>query len=232
MSFPRAWLTPDTPPTTALYCRRLRYPQTESWDAIFSGALLSLAEEENWEAFGTMTPAEAAETAWLTWQQFIEESNTCMLGTIFPYVTALPPDGSLACDGATHLRVDYPDLYSMLDAVFIIDADSFFVPDLRDRVVVGAGATYVTNDAAGVNNVALSVAELAAHSHLDLGHTHVEGIALPSVAPVLVGLPVPSAIPGVGVTGLGFANIQNAGSGIAHENRQPFRALPMAILAR
>lgn len=230
MSIPRAWLTPDTPPTAALYCRRLHYPQTEAWDAIISGAILSLAEIENWEAFGTMTPAEAAETSWVMWQRFIQESNVCMLGTIFPYVTALPPDGSLLCDGATYLRVDYPDLYSLLDATFIIDADSFFVPDLLDRTVVGAGGTYLTNDAAGLDSVTLSIAELAVHSHTDLGHTHVEGIAVPG-APAVVG-PVPTALPAAGVTGLGFANIQTAGGDVAHENRMPFRALPMAILAR
>jgi len=39
------------------------------------------------------------------------------------------------------------------------------------------------------------------HSHADTPHTHVEGNALPSVAGVGVDLPVPSAVPGIGVTG-------------------------------
>lgn len=46
--------------------------------------------------------------------------------------------------------------------------------DLRDRFIVGAGATYTPNSTGGANTVALATANLPAHNHgvTDPGHVH------------------------------------------------------------
>lgn len=54
------------------------------------------------------------------------------IGIIFLFATAAPPADSLACDGVTYLRVDYPELYAVLDPAFITDADHFVTPTLPD----------------------------------------------------------------------------------------------------
>lgn len=224
-----AWLTPDNPPPTNFICRVIRIPDNQQFVGCVNGALLSLTESFNWEEQGTMSPAEAAALMTTMWDEYDNSGSVCMIGMVFPYVTQNAPANSLPCDGVTYARLDYPLLYAVLDPAFIIDADNFFVPDLRDRFTVGAGTTYSPDNSGGQNNHTLTVAEIPAHAHADLGHTHTEITALPSVA--LIGI-IPSAIPAVGLTGLGFANIQPTGGSASHENRPPYRALNHAVWAK
>ena len=53
------WLTPDDNP--ALVSRVVFIPDGVAWEAAFWGAFMTLAEEENWEQHGTITPEQAAE---------------------------------------------------------------------------------------------------------------------------------------------------------------------------
>jgi microcystin-dependent protein len=163
-----------------------------------------------------------------------------MLGTIFPYITSIPPAGALPCDGTAYAREDYPALYDALDPFWIIDADSFQVPDLRGRVIVGAGAgaglsTYGAGDTGGEEAHTLTEAELAAHSHgvTDPTHTHSEGSTIPSVQSLSPGVPTPDVAAFVSVTGAALTGItiDSAGGDEAHENRQPYMALEYAIWA-
>jgi microcystin-dependent protein len=163
-----------------------------------------------------------------------------LLGTLFPFATTSVPDGALECDGASYLRTDYPALYAVLDGAFIIDADNFVAPDLSGRVILGAGSgsglsVYAVNDNGGEENHTLITSELPSHTHgvTDPTHAHVESIAIPAVGAALVGVPIPSAVPGLGTTGASGTgiSINGTGSDTAHENRQPYRALRMAIWA-
>ena len=47
-------------------------------------------------------------------------------------------------------------------------------PDLRDRFIVGAGASYAPGDAGGASSVTLSVGQMPSHTHaaFDTGHSH------------------------------------------------------------
>lgn len=200
-----------------------------------------LTEIERWTNAGEepdFTTRDQIEA--LTAQAYVDLMENPLLGTIAPFATDSPPAGMLECDGATYARTDYPDLYGALAAAYIVDADNFIVPDLRGRFVVAAGAgtgltTYATADQGGEETHQLTTAELAAHSHgvTDTGHTHVEGIAAPSIGAAITGVPVPSAIPAAGATGLGFTgiSINAAGADTAHENRPPYFALRMGIWA-
>jgi microcystin-dependent protein len=179
------------------------------------------------------------------------ELMTPMIGQVMAYVTALPPPNVLACDGSQYLRSEFPDLYALLDTTFIVDADHFRVPDLRGRTVIGAGAGIgLTSRSPGASlgeeNHALTDGENAnhthvdsGHSHVDLGHTHVDNSAIPTAILIGAGVPAPSAIPSVAVTGAGFANIangfaaiQSSGLGTPHNNMQPSYALNYGLVAR
>lgn len=231
MSSAFGWLTPNTVTPTSFICRVLQIPNELGYVEAVNGALLELAEAFNWEQFGTATPDEAAQNMWDMWQAYLF-SDGCMIGSVFPFITTDPPPNCLLCDGTVYNRVDYPDLYGLIDSAFILDADSFFVPDLRDQFVPGAGLSYVVSETGGLSQVTLVTAEMPSHSHLDTGHTHVDGVATPIVLPVGPLAPLPSAVPGVGVTGIGNANISSAGGDGAHENRPPFTALKYAVKAR
>jgi len=205
--------------------------------------LLSLAEDghvrRNWENSG----AKLTDAEWDTADEWVSVAEyelmvNLITGTIFPFAASALPVGALECDGTSYLRVDYPALYAALDAVFIIDADNFTVPDLRGRTVIGVGSgsglsPRAMNDTGGEETHVLITAELSAHSHgvTDPTHIHTEGIAVPSIGAAIVGVPVPSAVPGVGVTGAASTgiSIQSTGSDAPHENMPPFLAVRYAI---
>ena len=126
----------------------------------------------------------------------------------------------LPCDGQVYNKDDYPLLYDALDNAYIVSGTQFRTPDLRDRVPVGTGNNYSLDDSGGVDSVALSVAELPAHTHSYNQYTF--GIDIESV-----GVPDPT---GVGQPALP-QNTSSVGSNQAHENRQPYLALDFVIVA-
>lgn len=229
-------------------------PAHTDWLALVSGALAVLNKPYNFEEFGTATVEQTTQTFEQIFLDYLDSTDFCMIGSIFPFMTTLPPANCLVCDGATYNRVDYPDLYAKLDADFVVDADTFKVPDLRGRAPIGAGdgGTGLTDrtvgETGGEEAHQLTETELAAHihtspshGHTDLGHSH--------SIPLLIDFPV--VVPGedpVGAqivpivsssTGTASANITNttatidsAGGDTAHNNMQPFLALNYCVVAK
>lgn len=155
-----------------------------------------------------------------------------LIGAILPHVMSdITSLTMLACDGTIYNRIDYPLLYDAIDPIFIIDADTFSVPDLRDKFPVSEGLDFSLNDTGGTFEETLSEAQMPSHSHESLPHTHSEIIAVPSVAGVGVDVPVPSAIVGAGITGLATVDILPSGSNEPHNNLPPFIAVRWAIVA-
>lgn len=229
------WLTPDNA-DAPIICRRVFVPL--QFLTMVSGALELLTKPYNWEKFGELEPEECAEIMTVMWMRWFESGDASMIGSIVPFMTASPPDGALECDGGAYLREDYPSLYEVLDDFFKVDADNFVVPDLRGRTVIGTGegsglTARSIGDEGGEEDHELTTAELAAHSHTDLGHTHsieltTDGLAVaPGELPVVVPIPL---VPGS--TGSGSANLTDAGENEPHNNMQPFYALRYCVIAR
>jgi len=160
------------------------------------------------------------------------------IGAVIAYAGDLPVDPAiLACDGTSYLRADYPDLFASIGTTWGSDDSTHFnVPDFRTRALVmsgvtSAGSVWNLGDYIGEEKHTLDGSEVPSHSHTDLGHTHVEGNAAPAVGAAIVGVPIPSAIPTVGVTGAGSANLTNSGGGGAHNNTQLSGVINYAIIA-
>jgi len=199
---------------------------------------------------------EISDSEWDDLQAYIDnayrELMLPVIGQVIAYVTADPPTNVLPCDGSQYLRTDYPELYAILDSVFIVDADHFVVPDLKGRVIVGAGmgsglTSRSVGDSGGSEAVGITVNQLPSHahssndhSHSDSGHTHAYIPAVASlVTPGEVPIPIGTAVPGVASTAVGFASITSAsvtinatGGDEAHENMPPFTVLNYGLIAR
>ena len=233
-----AWLTPDTPPATNT-CRVLIFPDDVAYLAIIAGALIELTYPDNFEQFGTATPAQTAAVFDEMFNKFSANEGVCrVIGEIICYGGPTSPDPKwLLCDGASIPRADYPDLFAVIGTTYgAVDGSHFSVPDLRGRVGLAMGtgsglSTYSLGNTGGEETHTLTTPETPAHSHTDTGHSHSEGAAAPSVGAAITGVPVPSAIPTASVTGLGSASLTSAGGGGAHENRQPYIALNYLIVA-
>jgi microcystin-dependent protein len=241
-----SWLTGNTPPVNNYVCRRLLIPNDLGIVTAVNGAILTLTEPESWEQVeGTLTPEESADLMATMFYEYVQ--GGCMIGLIAPYVTTLPPKNCLPCDGSTYLRVDYLNLYDLIDVAYIVDADSFNVPDLRDKFALAAGPTHAPNSTGGAADVSLAGAENGqhshttdVHSHTTTPHSHTEITAVPSISGIMPPpAVVPSAIPGVSVTGpatvlvaAASVVVNDSGSGDAHENMPPYTALNYCIVAR
>lgn len=218
-----AWLTPDSTEADGVtHCRLLAVP-TEYLSAV-NGALGMLAQAWNWETYGDVTPAQAAEAM----SELIEDyymSEACRIGTLFHYITDTAPDGALACDGSTYNDGDYPDLAGVIAPAFDNGDGTFTLPDLRGRVLLGAGAgaglsNRSVGDAGGVETHQLVESEIPSHFHTT--HTHAIGLDVESagVPDLSSSPPLPSEITG------------STGGDQPHENMPPFVALPVAVWYR
>lgn len=151
--------------------------------------------------------------------ELMTPAMTQQLGSIVPHVLSTFPAWLLPCDGTEYLRVDYPDLYAVLDDAFIVDADHFVTPDLSDNFMRGESAGNI-GDSGGVASVTLTESQMPAHNH---------GYSLPTTGTVVNGELVPDILvahnPAVGgnVTG-------SAGGGQSHENLPPFVVVRYGIV--
>lgn len=124
----------------------------------------------NWRGsgeFDELTQAEKDEVeaiVALAERELMTEYNSHILTGI---VFASPADrtGALLCDGSQYNRVDYPDLYDFLvDTIYIVDADTFNVPDLTEVFILGSETVGGTG---GEATHTLVTDEMPSHLHIE-----------------------------------------------------------------
>jgi microcystin-dependent protein len=150
------------------------------------------------------------------------------VGTIAMYAGASAPTGWLLCDGTTSTS-GYTALAAIVGGT---------TPDLRGRVPVGAGTgTDLTARSLGATGGAethtLTEAQMPVHTHIQNAHAHdfAGKFGGSSAAGINVDFGGPGNEYGVGggYVQTATATNQNAGSGAAHNNMQPFRVVNYII---
>lgn len=233
------YLTPFSTPTIDAVCRSFSIP--EDYLPIVIGALLELTFLWNWEAIAgesVDTPEEAVEKM----AEMLEGMGECKMaaiGSIIPYISEDPPDGTLPCDGSVYFAINYLELYQVLSPIFQMPPFQFYLPDLRGRALIGAGAgpgltaRQMGHDG-GEETAELEVASMPAHGH---------GVAVNALNAVgNAGSPggnvwarssghniYTTAEPDV-VMGADAVEIGNTGGGGEHENMQPFGVVGYAVV--
>lgn len=160
------WPTPNTLGTGTDICRPLFIPNDLAIVEAVSGALLDLTYARNWEPDGEIEPDEIAARMLAMLEQYF--AGECAvagfpIGTIFAYVTADPPAGSIPCDGAEYASTDYPALWSIINPAWKTDATHWRAPDPRDRFPAGVGPGEDAGDQGG------SIQFTLAHNQLPHG---------------------------------------------------------------
>jgi microcystin-dependent protein len=141
------------------------------------------------------------------------------VGAVMIWTTATAPTGYLLCNGAAVSRTTYSDLFGVIGEIYGIGDGSltFNVPNLKGSVPVGLDASQTEFDtlaeADGHKTHALSIAELAAHTHSYSVSDNVAGAG---------GGGGPRANNVAGTTG-------STGSGTAHNNLQPYLVMNYII---
>lgn len=213
-TFSDKFRTGDAPLTGSVFYK-VPMPSARWFIAQVADALLSMTKDYNWELGGSVTVDEAIDVA----VEMVGGFEP-MLGTIFCVAWDAIPSTFLECNGSMYDRVDYPSLYAVLDAAFIIDADTFRVPDLTNAVPVGAGDLYDVGDSGGETEHTLTTDEMPTHSHIytpPIFNVDIEAPGAPDPLAAGIGLPTSTG---------------DAGLGDAHNNMPPYVALRYVIWAR
>jgi microcystin-dependent protein len=155
---------------------------------------------------------------------------------LFPFQTI--PRGWHECDGSVLPIQGNQALYSLLGIQFGGDGrNNFALPDLRGRVPVGCAPNAV-GQKAGQETVALTTAQLPAHTHTVNAYNGVANMKTPlgcmPATAVKAGGPSQPAAPNIygpisGTSTMDPSVIGSGGGSAAHENRQPSLALVYCI---
>lgn len=157
------------------------------------------------------------------------------LGEIRPFPYTFAPRGWFTCSGQLLAVQQYAALYSLLGTYYGGNGSTTFgLPDLRGRTPVSQGgpAGYVMGTQAGTETVQLNAGEMPMHTHqmkaatgngnpqpnnYSYGHTGTNPAAA-RYAPDSGAL-----------VALNPATVQIVGSGLPHENMQPFLTIQYCI---
>ena len=138
------------------------------------------------------------------------------VGTILLYGGTSAPTGWLLCNGNAVSRTTYSELFAVLSTSYGVGDGSttFNVPDFLGRTVIGTGSgsgltARSRGDKSGEETHAITIAELASHSHTyDFGNNNAGAIQ-------------PSSN-NEAANSTTARNTNSTGSGTAHNNMQPY----------
>lgn len=140
-------------------------------------------------------------------------------GAIFPYAGSAAPTDWLLCDGASLLRADYADLFTLIGTTYgSVDGTHFNIPNLKGKIPVGVNSAEtefdVLGETGGEKTHTLITAEIPAHAH---------GLPMNSGGGNAASVSNLNTIPTTN------QNTNSAGGDGAHNNLQPYIALNYII---
>ena len=144
------------------------------------------------------------------------------IGSLLSYAGATAPAGWFICNGAAVSRFFYQTLFSICGTTYGAGdgTTTFNIPNLTNRVPVGAGGTYSRGGSGGAATVTLGIGEIPSHNHqVWTSGTFIDNTtqAGGGASDILI---VQNSTTG------------NTGSGGAHENMPPYLALNYIIRAQ
>ncbi len=139
------------------------------------------------------------------------------------------PAGWMFCEGQSLLISENETLFQLIGTTYGGDGQSTFaLPDLRGRAPVHQGNGYVLAETGGVEEVTLTVSQIAAHNHAlvyGMGSQASPAGGLLGVTPARDFRYSSSAVTG----NMPASTLQPAGGSQPHENRSPYLALSYII---
>lgn len=170
--------------------------------------------------------------------------TTGLIGEIRVIAFDAEPATWLVCDGRVVAQSDYPVLYSRIGlswATAPVDPGMFPLPDLRERVMIGASAGRPFASAGGAAAVSLTGEQNGPHSHSastasDGAHTHDYWMMNPGLDIVAAGstYPLPYVTPeqtSAAGAHTHAVTVNSSGDGSPHENMMPYLAFNVIIKA-
>ena len=158
------------------------------------------------------------------------------LGEIRIFGFNFAPRGYALCDGQILPINQNQSLYSLLGTTYGGDGrTTFALPDLRGRAAahVGTapgGTTKQLGSKSGAETVALTMGEMPSHNHAVSADASIATTSNPTGARYAqTSTPIDHAPDPGNAVAMNAATVATNGSGLGHENMQPFRAINFCI---
>jgi microcystin-dependent protein len=140
------------------------------------------------------------------------------------------PAGWAFCDGSLLPISEYDVLFNLIGTTYGGDGQTTFaLPDLRGRLPVHQGASYVIGQAGGVESVALSVNQLPAHTHAAAASASAGTGPAPGNAIWAATSTDPLYGPGPATGSAMAPAVQPVGGGQPHDNLMPYLCVSFII---
>lgn len=157
-------------------------------------------------------------------------------GTVVQSASINVPDGWLNCNGELLNKIAYAELFFAIGNVYGGEPTdlSFNLPDMRGRVGIGAGqgadlTNRIMGEKSGVETHALNVGEMPSHSHSSNAVGGTIGLITSNGANTASsGLDTTTGEPNL-YASIPALTINNTGSGLPHNNMQPFLVIRYLI---
>ncbi len=152
------------------------------------------------------------------------------VGEVRLFAGNFAPSGWSFCDGQTLSIAENTALFSLVGTTYGGNGQTtFMLPDLRGRVPVHQGGSYLAGDAGGAESVTLTAAQMPRHTHAMQAST---GAASAAHGPSeVLGSSTAMNLYGSGAPNMAMDPnaITSVGGGQPHENMPPFVALNYII---
>lgn len=161
-----------------------------------------------------------------------------LIGEIRMFAGSFPPAGWAFCNGQPMPIADNDALFTLIGTTYGGDGqETFNLPDLQSRFPVHSGlgpdgVTYTLGEAAGAEQVTLTVNQIPIHSHVPLGHNAAGTLSNPLDAVwsgAGTGEQIYSTPPTVPAGSLHVASVAATGGSQPHENMPPFLCISFII---
>jgi microcystin-dependent protein len=159
------------------------------------------------------------------------------VGEIRPFAGNFAPVGWALCDGSLLDIGNNQVLFTLIGTTYGGNGQTTFgLPDLRGRALIhqGSGAglsTYAIGQQIGVENVTVSVSQMAGHTHAFNGTASEATSPTPSTSVFLASAPAGFPIYDGTATPIALSPkaVSSTGGSQPHNNRQPFLAITYII---
>lgn len=152
------------------------------------------------------------------------------VGEIRMFAGNFAPAGWMFCSGQLLPISENETLFQLIGTTYGGDAESTFaLPDLRGRLPIHVGSGFILGENGGVEDVTLTVNQMAAHTHSLLATTAVANQSSPANNVLAQSTAADLYIEDTATAGLAPAAIAPFGGSQPHTNVQPFLCVNFII---
>jgi len=152
------------------------------------------------------------------------------VGEIRMFAGNFAPAGWMFCEGQLLPISEYETLFVLIGTTYGGDGESTFaLPDLRGRIPIHQGNGFILAETGGVEEVTLTVNQIASHTHPLIATTSVANQSSPSNNLMAQSTAADLYIEDTATAGLASSAITPTGGSQPHTNFQPYLCVDFII---